>query len=593
MAIAETAARKLLHGATIAQGAADVGGISFGLWDLVTGFFSNILAYLCAAVAGVAHLLVLPLELLWQGLVTVAAAAAGAITSGLDGLCQHVSGFFAGIFAALASAPHLLVLPLEKLWQWLITTVADAAGTISAGLDGMWQHVTGFFAGIFAAVASAPHLLVLPLEKLWQWLVTTAANAAGAISAGFDDMWQHVTGFVAEIFAAVASAPHLLVLPLEKLWQWLVTTAANAAGAISAGFDDMWQHVTGFVAEILAALPGAAHQFVLPLETLWKWLATTTADAAGAVSSGLDGLWQLAKGFPPGILAHLSAAVVGAIHEFAQQLGSLWHWLLTNVVDGAGAISLHLDGLWQLVTGIFPKIFAALASASHELSQRLDELWQWIQPAVLPSVLGVTVILVLVALVWFCGSTLHAVAIAVCKVLVYSICLLGLGLYCIAIAVGRAVACLLLLLPACAQCLRRFCARQGGGECPSKEARDVVPHAVEACADGARDGGGDGDKPLPVPEHLRQRQDEQVGRARDTMKAPGAGGMLISRAAFVANPALYFLLLHTAGPVVASAVFCTVTVARIAAPHVAALFRGPVVECAYVARAPSSAIEYA
>ncbi|RCV13896.1 hypothetical protein SETIT_2G383100v2 [Setaria italica] len=439
MAIVETAARKLLHGGAIAQGVADVGGISFGLWDLVTGFFSNILSYLFAALVGTAHLLVLPLELLWRWLVTVVVAAAGAITSGLDGLWQHVTGFFVGIFAALAGAPHLLVLPLEKLWQWLVTSVADAAGTISAGLDGMWQHVTGFFAGIFDALASSPHLLVLPLEKLWQWLVIAAADAAGAISAGLDGMWQHVTGFFAGI---------------------------------------------------LVALAGAAHQFVLPLETLWQWLATTTADAAGAISSGLDGLWQLATVFFPGILAHLSAAVAGAAHELAQQLGSLWHWLLTNVADAAGAISFHLDGMWQLVTGFFPKIFAALAGATHELSQKLDELWQWLQAAALPFVLGVAVVLLLVALV-------RAVA-----------------------CVGRAVAC---LLPACAQCLR-FCAVA-------------------------------------------------------TMKAPGADGMLISRAAFVANPALYFLLLHAAGPVVASAVFCTVTVARIAAAPVAALFRGPV-ECA-------------
>uniref|UniRef100_K3ZUP0 Uncharacterized protein n=1 Tax=Setaria italica TaxID=4555 RepID=K3ZUP0_SETIT len=353
MAIVETAARKLLHGGAIAQGVADVGGISFGLWDLVTGFFSNILSYLFAALVGTAHLLVLPLELLWRWLVTVVVAAAGAITSGLDGLWQHVTGFFVGIFAALAGAPHLLVLPLEKLWQWLVTSVADAAGTISAGLDGMWQHVTGFFAGIFDALASSPHLLVLPLEKLWQWLVIAAADAAGAISAGLDGMWQHVTGFFAGI---------------------------------------------------LVALAGAAHQFVLPLETLWQWLATTTADAAGAISSGSAG-----------------------------------------------------------------------------------------RPCT-PS---------------------------------YAICFLGLGLYCIAMAVGRAVACVgravACLLPACAQCLR-FCAVA-------------------------------------------------------TMKAPGADGMLISRAAFVANPALYFLLLHAAGPVVASAVFCTVTVARIAAAPVAALFRGPV-ECA-------------
>ena len=67
MAIAGTAARKLMHGCATVRGAADVGGISFGLWELVTGFFANILDYLFAALAGVPHLLVLPLECHDQG----------------------------------------------------------------------------------------------------------------------------------------------------------------------------------------------------------------------------------------------------------------------------------------------------------------------------------------------------------------------------------------------------------------------------------------------------------------------------------------------------------------------------------------------
>ncbi|TVU00101.1 hypothetical protein EJB05_54516, partial [Eragrostis curvula] len=39
------------------------------------------------------------------------------------------------------------------------------------------------------------------------------------------------------------------------------------------------------------------------------------------------------------------------------------------------------------------------------------------------------------------------------------------------------------------------------------------------------------------------------------MKAPGAGGLLISRAAFLANPKLYFALLRTAGAAAAAAAF--------------------------------------
>lgn len=37
------------------------------------------------------------------------------------------------------------------------------------------------------------------------------------------------------------------------------------------------------------------------------------------------------------------------------------------------------------------------------------------------------------------------------------------------------------------------------------------------------------------------------------MKAPGAGGVLVSRAAFLANKKLYFKLLHTAGAAAAVA----------------------------------------
>ncbi|CAN6176124.1 unnamed protein product [Urochloa humidicola] len=310
MAIAETAARKLLHGGgDIAQGVADVGGISFSLWDLITGFFANILSYL---------------------------------------------------FAALAGLAHLLVLPLELLWQWLVTAAAAAAGAISSGIDGLWQHFTGFFAGIWASIAAAAHQLVLPLEKLWQWI------------------------------------------------------------------------------------------------------ATSTADAAGAINSGID-------------------------------------------------------ELWHLVAGFFPGIIAAAASAAHELPKKLEELLRWVQAAAaaaLPFVLGVAAVLLVVALIWFCGSALCKVAVGVCRALVSAACYFGHGLYFLAVAVHRVLAG---LLPPCVVCLKH-CA--------------VV-----------------------------------------TMRAPGAAGMLISRAAFEAAPALYFQILRAAGPVVAAAVFCANAVALVVAPPVAALFR--------------------
>lgn len=331
------------------------------------------------------------------------------------------------------------------------------------------------------------------------------------------DLWDLITGFFANIlaslFAALAGLAHLLVLPLEMLWQWLVTLISNAAGAISTGLDGLWQHVTGFFAGIFAALAGAAHQLVLPLETLWQWLATTAADAVGSISSGLDGLWQLVAGFFPGIMANLSAALAGA----ALELEALWHRLLTNVADATGAISFHLDSLWQLVAAFFPKILAhivaALAGAAHEIAPKLEELWRWVKAAAVvafPFVVGVAVVLLLVALVWFWEAGLCAAGVGACRALVCAFCYLGRGLFYVTVSVGDALSC---LVAPCAQCL----------------------HFV-------------------------------------TMTAPGAAGMLISRAAFLANPALYFQILRAAGPVVAAAVYCTKTVAGMVAAPVAALF---------------------
>ena len=292
------------------------------------------------------------------------------------------------------------------------------------------------------------------------------AADVGGISFG---LWELVTGFFADIlaylFAAVAGVAHLLVLPLELLWQWLVAAAAAAAGAISSGLDGLWQHVTGFFAGIFAALASAPHLLVLPLEKLWRWLATTAADAAGAI----DGLWQLTAGLFPGIFAHLLSAV---------------------------------------------------ASVAHELPKKLEELLRWLQAAAaaavaLPFVLAVAAVLLVLALIWFCGPTLCKVTVGVCKALVSAVCYFGHGLYHVALAVHQVLAC---CLPPCVLCL--------------KDCAVVV-----------------------------------------TMKAPGAAGTLISRAAFEAAPALYFQILRAAGPVVAAAVFCAKIVAVIVAPPVAALFR--------------------
>ncbi|KQK15332.1 protein EGG APPARATUS-1 [Brachypodium distachyon] len=50
-----------------------------------------------------------------------------------------------------------------------------------------------------------------------------------------------------------------------------------------------------------------------------------------------------------------------------------------------------------------------------------------------------------------------------------------------------------------------------------------------------------------------------------TMKAPGAAGYVISRAAFLSNPQLYFQILRTAGAAAAPAVFAPGGAAKMAA----------------------------
>jgi hypothetical protein len=300
-------------------------------------------------------------------------------------------------------------------------------------------------------------------------------GAAGTIAQGVADvggisfgLWEMVTGFFADIlaglFAVLAGAAQLLVLPLQVLWQSLVTVVTGAAGAIASGLNGLWQHVTGFFAYIVAGIAGAAHLLVLPLEKLWQWLATSMADAVGAIISALDGPWQLVVGFLP--------------------------------------------GAW-----------ATLVNAAHEIPRKLAELCRWIQaaaPVLLPYVLGIAAVVLVAALVWFfcCPApALLAASVGVGQVLVIAAFHLGHGLSYVCSAVCSAFAS---LLPSCMQCLN--------------------------CAAGV------------------------------TMNAPGASGMLISRPAFEAAPALFFALMRAAPPIVAATVFCSESVASVIASPVAALF---------------------
>ncbi|CAN6374664.1 unnamed protein product [Urochloa humidicola] len=199
--------------------------------------------------------------------------------------------------------------------------------------------------------------------------------------------------------------------------------------------------------------------------------------AHGTIGQGIGEAGGIISFFV-GILAPIFIALQGAAHLLVLFMKALWWWLHTFVSSAKGGIN---SGFFP---GSFAHHFAALARAAHKIPQKLEELWRWLQAATtvaLPFVLGVLAVLLLVALIWICRSTLCVVTVGTCKAITQ--------------AVASALSC---MLPPCAKCLQ-CCA--------------IV-----------------------------------------TMNAPGAASKLISHAAFIAAPGLYFQILHAAGPVVAAAV---------------------------------------
>jgi hypothetical protein len=254
----------------------------------------------------------------------------------------------------------------------------------------------------------------------------------------------------------------------------------------------------------------------VPFEALCRWL-------------------QIAAASVQGIFPSLLAALSSAAHKLVLPFEAFGRWIQSIVADAAAGISIGLDGFWPLVRRSFASILATLAGAADELVPALEAFWRWIKTTAavaLPFVMCIVLVVSLVALVWYCGPLLsaaaamtgealmsavfclRAIALGIAKALVQLVCWTAHYLHVIALAVGRALS---NLLPMC-----RYC--------------------CQCCASA-------------------------------TMKAPGAAGFLISRAAFVADPRLYFQILRSAGSVVASAIFSTTTVASVVAAPVARLFR--------------------
>jgi hypothetical protein len=182
MAIAETAARKLLHGgsgAAVARGAA-TGTLGFGLdglWQLIGGFFANIFA-------GAAHLLALPFEAIWHLLVAAVTTVAGAISSGIGDLWQLVAGFFPYLVAVLSGAAREIATQLEAFWQWVQSAAAAALPYVlaAAALLLVAALVFYFVSAICAATVAACRALVVAVCYLGHGLFFVGACAARALS---------------------------------------------------------------------------------------------------------------------------------------------------------------------------------------------------------------------------------------------------------------------------------------------------------------------------------------------------------------------------------------------------------------------------
>lgn len=293
------------------------------------------------------------------------------------------------------------------------------------------------------------------------------------------------------------------------LWQLIVGLLGSVAHLLVLPFEVLWRLLQ-------TAVAGAAHLLLLTFEALWHLLQATAASAAAGISLCFNGLWHLIHGF----VVNLLTTVGNAAHVLIVPFEALCRWLQIAAAS---------------VQGIFPSLLAALSGAADELVPALEAFWRWVKTTAavaLPLVLCIALVVSLVALVWYCGPLLlaaaaltgkalmaavlclRAPALGIAKALVQLVCWTAHSLHVIAMAVGRALS---YLLPVC-----RYC--------------------CQCCASA-------------------------------TMKAPGAAGFLISRAAFVADPRLYFQILRSAGSVVASTIFSTTTVASAVAAPVARLFR--------------------
>ncbi|EAZ11760.1 hypothetical protein OsJ_01628 [Oryza sativa Japonica Group] len=115
--------------------------------------------------------------------------------------------------------------------------------------------------------------------------------------------------------------------------------------------------------------------------------AATDAAAVG-MSFGLDGLWQLIAGLFSG-LVHLLLLPFQAIAHGFQALGHAIQALFAGlgtvahllVQAAVAGIGHGFDGMWHAIQGFFASIVAALAGAAHGLVLPFEAFWRWLQTA--------------------------------------------------------------------------------------------------------------------------------------------------------------------------------------------------------------------
>ncbi|VAI38921.1 unnamed protein product [Triticum turgidum subsp. durum] len=341
----------------------------------------------------------------------IAADAVG-MSFGLDGLWQLIAGLF-------ASVAHLLVLPFEVLGHWLQVAIAAVAHLVALPFEALWHLLRSAAAGVgfcfdslVAALGSAARALAVPFEALWHLLQSAAAgvslcfrqemmNLAFIIRAKtpkkevqvYVDKYRSYTSLtcLSNLVAALGSAAHALAVPFKMLWQWLQAAPAS----ISFGLHGLGQLIQGCFDSLVAALGSAPHALVVPFEAVWQWLQA----AAAGVSSGLDGFWEHMQG----IFAGLPAALASAAHSLVLPLESLWRW----VQNAVGGISLDLAGFWPLVQ----RFVDTAASKAYELVPALEAFWRWLKDAAvvaLPYVVAIAAVVCVAALVWYCYQVVAA-----------------------------------------------------------------------------------------------------------------------------------------------------------------------------------------